>query len=357
MCDERASYLYNHWQDENYGTGRHLYSADLSALYHGLGENQQAIFDFFDSWISACSPKSGIYFDITSLSSYSTQIDFVEWGYNRDRENLPQVNMGIICEKQSQLPLYYQIYPGSISDVTTLHNCLKRLECFGAKDVILILDRGFCSKANIVRLNGLKEKFSFIQPLTFNMKRVKQLIKKHRRMVQKMENVFKFNEEVLYHYETSVELEEQSFAVHIYYNEKAAIDQRHSFLARLIDTEKEIKDKKFETVKDYLAFRNERIPSKFITFFKLNKKQMMIERNTRSISDHLMKAGYLLILSNSESSNRENILDDYRGRDIVEKMFDFEKNELDGNRMRGHSAYTTEGRFFVKFSIAISLKR
>ena len=349
VCDERASYLYNHWQDENYGTGSHLYSAYLSSLYKELGENQQAVFDFFNKWISMCSPKSGVYFDITSLSSYSTQIDFVEWGYNRNRESLLQVNMGIICERQSQLPLYYQIYPGSISDVTTLENCLKRLEYFGVEDVLLIMDRGFCSKANIMRLNRLKGKFSFIQPLTFSMKLVKQLIKKHRRMVEKMENAFKFNEEVLYHHETPVDLEWQPFTVHMYYNEKAAIDQRHSFLARLIDTEKEIENKKFESVKDYLVYRNECIPNKFITFFKLNKKKMMIERNTKTISDYLMKAGYFLLLSNSLESNRDKILDDYRGRDIIEKMFDVEKNELHGNRLRGHTAYNTEGRFFVKF--------
>ena len=123
ICDDRASYLYSYWLNEQYAPLAHrLNSNDISGLYQNVGGNQQAVADFFERWVSLCSPNSGIYFDITSISSYSTNIDFVEWGYNRDHENLPQINMGIVCTKKSELPLFYQIYPGSISDVSTLNN-------------------------------------------------------------------------------------------------------------------------------------------------------------------------------------------------------------------------------------------
>ncbi len=350
VCDEKASYLYPHWLDEQHAPGaRRLYSADISSLYQQIGEDQQAGYDFFEKWISLCSPNSGVYFDITSISSYSTNIDFVEWGYNRDHDNLPQVNMGIVCTKESELPLYYQVYPGSISDVSTLDNFLKRLELFGIKEVILVLDRGFCSKANILRLNGLKDRICFIQPMTFNLKLVRQLIKKYRRHVGRMENAFKFNEEILYHHETSVELDGNPFRAHIYYNEKAGIDHRHCFLTSLIDIDKEINTRIFESMKEYLAFRSDRIPDKFTKFFKLNRTRMAIVRNTRAISEHLATAGYLLFLSNSQTHGRDSVLDYYRHRDIVEKMFDVEKNELDGKRLRAHTAYNADGRIFVKF--------
>ncbi len=350
ICDERASYLYPYWLNEQHAPlARRLTSEEISVVYQDVGKNQQAVADFFERWVALCSPNSGIYFDITSISSYSTNIDFVEWGYNRDHENLPQVNMGIVCTKQSELPLFYQIYPGSISDVSTLNNCLKRLEWLGIKDVVLVLDRGFCSKANILKLNNMKDKISFIQPMTFSLKLVKQLIRKHRRHVGKMENAFKFNEEILYHVETSVELEGNPFKVHIYYNEKAGLDQRHSFLARLFDIEKQIGYRAFESMKEYLDFRSERVPEKFIKFFKLDRKSMVIVRNIRAIAEHLARTGYLLFLSNSDAHNRDRMLDYYRSRDIVEKMFDVEKNQLDGKRLRAHTPYNADGRVFVKF--------
>ena len=350
ICDDRASYLYSYWLNEQYAPlARRLNSNDISGLYQNVGGNQQAVADFFERWVSLCSPNSVIYFDITSISSYSTNIDFVEWGYNRDHENLPQINMGILCTKKSELPLFYQIYPGSISDVSTLNNCLTRLEWLGIKDVVLVLDRGFCSKANILKLNKMKDKILFIQPMTFSLKLLKQLIKKHRRHVEKMQNAFKFNEEILYHFETTVELEGHPFRVHLYYNEKAGLDQRHTFLARLLTIEKEIGSREFESMKEYLDFRSEQIPDKDSKFFKLDRKRRVIVRNTRAISEHLARSGYLLFLSNSERHGRDSILNYYRSRDIVEKMFDVEKNQLDGKRLRAHTPYNADGRIFVKF--------
>ena len=75
----------------------------------------------------------------------------------------------------------------------------------------------------------------------------------------------------------------------------------------------------------------------------------MIVRNTRAISEHLARTGYLLFLSNSDKHDRDSILNYYRSRDIVEKMFDVEKNQLDGKRLRGHTPYNADGRIFVKF--------
>ncbi len=81
-----------------------------------------------------------------------------------------------------------------------------------------------------------------------------------------MENAFKFKEEILHHHETLVDLEGNAFKVHIYYNEKAGLDQRHGFLARLFDIEKKISSQKFESMKKYLDFRSERIPENWSNF-------------------------------------------------------------------------------------------
>jgi transposase len=36
-------------------------------------------------------------------------------------------------------------------------------------------------------------------------------------------------------------------------------------------------------------------------------------------------------------------------KDKVEKIFDAVKNEMNGNKLRVHSAYNTDGRLFIKF--------
>lgn len=40
----------------------------------------------------------------------------LEWGYNRDKEKLPQINLGMYFGETSRLPVYYCTYPGSILD-------------------------------------------------------------------------------------------------------------------------------------------------------------------------------------------------------------------------------------------------
>ena len=48
---------------------------------------------FFEKWGVYRSEQEYLALDITSISSYSQFIGDVEWGYNRDGENLPQINL------------------------------------------------------------------------------------------------------------------------------------------------------------------------------------------------------------------------------------------------------------------------
>lgn len=350
LCDEATMYMFPYWLHDQYAPKmRSLYSSETSELCEKIGTDQAAVQHFFDRWINSHQPPSGIYYDITSISSYSTNIDFVEWGYNRDKENLPQINVGLVCSRENALPLFYHVYPGSISDVVTLKNCLKRLSSFGLKDIILVLDRGFCSKSNIAELNDLKDKIKFIQPMTFSMKKVVQLLKSNRRELKKIETAFKYSEEILHYVQTSLRIDEQKYEAHLYYNEKADVDLRHSFLAKILDLESHFSKKTFSTMSEYLEFRRDNIPEKLCSFFKLNRKTYQIEVNTKKVRSHLVKAGYFMFLSNAEKLDGVDMLDHYRNRDIVEKLFDVEKNHLDGKRLRAHDQYHMDGRLFIKF--------
>ena len=349
ICGDGAMYMFPQWLHEQCDIeSNSLHSSEISSLCEKIGASQMSVRNFFEKWIGLRRPSSEIYYDITSISSYSTNTDFIEWGYNRDKENLPQLNLGLACQKEGT-PLFYQVYPGSITDVTTLKNTLKQFDYYNLHDVMLVLDRGFCSKANIMDLNDLKDKLNFIQPMTFSMKKVMQLLKSNRKELKKTETAFNFSEEVLHYVEDTMNIEETEYRAHLYYNEKAETDLRHDFLLKLLDVKDKISDKIFETMKDYLEFRNDTMPEKYLTFFKLNRRSRRIELNFRTIQKHLIKSGYFILLSNSDKLNRYNTLEHYRNRDVVEKLFDVEKNELDGRRLRAHSQYNSDGRIFIKF--------
>ena len=60
--------------------------------------------------------------------------------------------MSLIIDKDLGIPLMYDVYPGSIVDVSTLKNTIKKIRSQGVKDFALIMDRGFFSTANVEEL-------------------------------------------------------------------------------------------------------------------------------------------------------------------------------------------------------------
>ena len=105
--------------------------------------------EFFQKWIEVNKQDKYYAMDITSISSYSEFIEFVRWGYNRDGEELPQINLLMLTGEKSRLPMYYRIIPGSIKDVSTLQESLENLELIKAGSLHYVMDKGFYSEKNI----------------------------------------------------------------------------------------------------------------------------------------------------------------------------------------------------------------
>jgi transposase len=344
-------YLFPFWLEEHHLPGvKAMDSSAISKLCEAVGRDQRKRLDFQRKWIGHIQPVDALYYDITSISSYSNNIDFVEWGYNRDGENLAQINMGaVFCNKKS-LPIFYSLYPGSIVDVKTLENCIKYLKNLGLKDFLFVLDRGFFSTGNICKMNEKTLGVRFIQPLPFSLNKAKQLIKLHKKQLSNVNNNFLYGNELLSHFRSEVDLGGNTFTADIFLNEKAEVDQRQLFMKKLIEIEqKTIAQRKFKNQAEALAFKEENIPKPFQAFFKYTRQSNTLERNNQGIKKKVAQFGYFVLSNNSPSLNREDILAMYRNKDQVEKVFDLLKNEMDGGRLRAHGQYNAEARIFIKF--------
>jgi hypothetical protein len=69
-------------------------------------------------------------------------IRLLEWGYNSDNLDLPQINLSVILNKEGDIPLSYEIYPCSVNDVVTLQDTVKRLHAmeFDQTQIVEVLD-------------------------------------------------------------------------------------------------------------------------------------------------------------------------------------------------------------------------
>lgn len=103
---------------------------------------------FYRSWIKAQAGSARhVFYDVTSFSTCSGRIVKSEFGCNREREQLRQINEGLFCCRETGLPLCMTTYSGSLNDARNfkhvlMHagNCSLRPSRCGT---VLIMDGGF----------------------------------------------------------------------------------------------------------------------------------------------------------------------------------------------------------------------
>jgi len=173
LCEGNVFYYCEDWCEKTYtGLSKNITSQKSSDLCKSILYDNKV--KFFKRWVYAREKEEYLACDITSISSYSTGIDAIEWGYNRDNENLPQINMGMIFGERTKIPVYYTVYPGSIPDKSYLDYMLRDGEEIGLKFSKFVMDKGFFSKYNLERLN--KESLRFIVSIPHHQTVPKRII-------------------------------------------------------------------------------------------------------------------------------------------------------------------------------------
>jgi hypothetical protein len=90
-------------------------SQDISRLFGAMGG--EARLDFFRRQAGRRLEREYLAYDTTSISSYSELVKLVKYGYNKDGERLPQINLAMVFGEKSGLPVYYRLLPGNVGDV------------------------------------------------------------------------------------------------------------------------------------------------------------------------------------------------------------------------------------------------
>ncbi len=338
------SYLFPFWhEDHKLNDVKKMNSQTLSSLYEQIGRSELERIEFLKSWGKHINPTSGIYYDITSISSYSTNNEDVEWGYNRDNECLPQINIGFTYCSKTSLPLSYNVHSGSIVDVSTLKNTIKRFNIFDLKNLFFILDRGFFSVSNVQEM--CKNKMSFIQPLPFSLKKAKELVTKHKSNICSSKNAFRLNKEIIYHAKDEIEFEKTKFSTHLFFNEKMSINYKHYLYNLILEIEEKIKP--FKTKESCEKYYENDIQSKYKKYFRIEGKSIL--RNEELIEDAIFRSGMSIFIVHGKSLSSSEIIKTYRNRDKIEKEISSLKHQIDTKRLRTHNKDTTNGRLFVKF--------
>ena len=148
LFEGNVMYYIDHYTETHQtACGGVLSDKQCSKIFSELREEDMML--FFREWMKHRQKDEYVAYDVTSISSYSRNITELEWGYNRDKERLPQINLGMYYGEGSKLPLYYRVYPRSISDKAHLKYMLGKNEFINGKKTRFVMDRGFYSAENL----------------------------------------------------------------------------------------------------------------------------------------------------------------------------------------------------------------
>lgn len=296
--------------------------------------------DFFGLWTRNNHQDEYYAMDITSVSSYSGLIDFVRWGYNRDRESLPQINLLMLTGVRSHIPMYYRIIPGSIKDVNTLRDSLAGISFIDDASFRYVMDKGFYSESNIDALYGGHKKFLIGIPFTVGF--ACNVVEESRDTIRSHHNFCTIFDDELYAVTKPMTWDGHRFYVHVYYDSfKAALEEK-KFDHILYCCMEEILNGK--RVQEHAAYYE-----KFFFIKETPVRGIRAEYNEEAITEHKRSRIGWFVLATNHIRDKVQALEIYRRKDSVEKCFDDLKNDLDMKRIRMHTNATMEGRIFIQF--------
>jgi len=306
---------------------------------------------FLSLWLAKMTEDDYLCYDITSVSSYSRGNEYMKFGYNRDGESLPQINLAMLFGQKSRLPAYYRRMPGNISDVATLKTTVKSLDFLGTSPMHLILDRGFYSEANIGEL--LDKRYHFTIAVPSGRKWVQDVIDIHYESISSPSNYRQIDDSEALHVVTDLRswgANRRRVYLHVYYNAHQAADEFDRFTRELLVYKQEVESGRPDK-------EHEENYARFLRIRHTPKRGRRVTFNDEEIQKHRKRyAGFFCILS-SKTKDPMDALRIYREKDAVENSFDDLKNALDMKRLRIHSAAAMDSRLFLQFLALILICR
>jgi hypothetical protein len=323
------------WCERSVLNGPQLSPQKASSLFASLTHDERMA--FFKGWVSLNANSGYISYDVTSFSSYAEGIRDLEWGYNRDGDRLPQINLGCYLSQESRLPMFYVTYPGSIVDKSHLPYMMASNNELGiSADVVFVMDRGFCSTANVNFMHS--EGIRYVMGVDMRHKATKGAIDGVREKLVSFRNVvgdgtYAVAVRSRFYGETSV--------MHIYNNPELGERQRRDLFRTVENMENELKQ---------LNVVSEKELKRYSRFFDIRtgNGELSFVPNYDRIDEASKNCGVFCILTSTTLESTE-VLNIYRRKDVIEKGFDDIKNHIDMKRMRAHTEATIAGKLFCAF--------
>lgn len=323
----------------------------VSDFLHGLKPEQSV--GFLNSWNKSKNKRQKIYlsYDSTNKNCQVGDIDLVEYGNAKVDAGLPIFNYSVACDSANRIPLFYELYPGSLNDVSQLICMIDKAQGYGYRNIGFILDRGYFSKKNLAYMD--QNGYSFLIMVKGMKDFIRGIIEENQGGFENSWGKYVDRYDV---YGTTVkrflcEGDTKKRNFHIYYSDGKAYSEKQEIKQRIRRLKKYLDSC---VGKECVPFGPEIRKYFHLNYEKDGKTLKLAEENTSAVEKELSLAGYFAIVSSDNMTAREAI-ELYKSRDASEKLFRSDKSYLGNKSMRVHSDEALSSKVFIQF-IALILR-
>jgi transposase len=322
--------------NESYPVGT-MSSQRISELLCAFGQQERN--GFFSRWCGSNRTDEYLALDITSISSYSGLIRDCERGYNRDGEDLSQINVCLLYGEKSGLPVYQTSYSGSLGDVSTFKTTVAEMEAVsGGKKLVLVMDKGFYSEKNVKLMLERYQGSEFLIAVPFTSSYAKRLVEEEREKIERFENLIKTQASPGRGVLKRIKFAGFPLSAYVLYNPERNLALRNDLYTHVNWLKEAV-----EAGKKLPTFEQE-IKKYFLT----GREKARVEINQEAIERDLATSGWMVMLGNGNLGIQE-AHDIYRKKDVVEKAFMKYKNLFGLDRLRIHGDERMRNKLFTAF--------
>ena len=290
--------------------------------------------------------------DSTNFNTEAKAIDIAEFGAAKDDKTKPQINMQVSMKGDDNTPLNYELYSGSINDMSECDRMVEQMHEYGYRDVGIMADRGYFTKDVILYIDD--KEYPMIMMANESTTFIRQLILKYgaelrnnRELCLLQSGLYAKTVDEMYY--------GKKRWFHIYYDSVRAAKYIQTFDMKIRNLEAAL-----NALKGTVLRKNANL-APFTKWFVLDidKKTNVLngysekplskkEPNVSLIQDVRRRYGFFVIMT-TEEMTAEEALYKYRGRDNIEKFFRSIKTDMDFSTPRVYEDKSVAGKIHLIF--------
>lgn len=281
-------------------------------------------------------------YDLTSTYFCGSRCPLSKVGFTRDKRfGSRQIVIGLAVSRKDHLPLFHQVYPGNTADVSTVVQFLRIASGFGIRNSTVIWDRVMTTEQTLEVVQA--NKFQLIAALPATRDDVKETMKLASEIDQPKNFIKRCGGGALYGTAVQAKLFERNLPAVVCSNTSLREDLRSERNEALMDiqdslaelaikgkdwSEKRLHDQVSNIIGNYDSLLEVRV--------KRNGSTPRISTRIKRNSLRALEAtdGRYVILHTDASLSSRQVVEEYHGKDFIEKVFRTMKQDIDLHPVR-----------------------